>query len=222
MHFQNLPFDVRDELHHVLGGHDSRRNRRAQHPGDKYAADDEHAANDDNDNRVGARLHDLKLEQDEHNDGVDREQEGNHGRTSFSSTPEETAVIGLRSAQISAIGQRIGTTTPSQPVAVMAAACGWPRFLAIWPGNCPTVTTRITATARSGANTQNAMMQNASIITAFSSSSEPKRDARDRQRHHNPGGTAQGAGIVTAGKSPAMVVAVVIPAAVAVSTVVVT
>jgi hypothetical protein len=67
--------------------------------------------------------------------------------------------------QIKAMSQSTPpVANPSQLAAVMAAACGWPRFLAIRPGNCPTHTTTITATTMIPAIATNAMMSKTSIM----------------------------------------------------------
>ena len=51
-------------------------------------------------------------------------------------------------AQINASGQsKPPVAIPIQLVALMADAWGCPHFRASWPGNCPSLTTAITATA---------------------------------------------------------------------------
>src|SRR5262249_2134179 len=86
------------------------------------------------------------------------------------------AAMGFWKAHTRATGQRMPikmkevasvppTTAPKASVAMptqlailMAAVCGWSRFLATWPGNDPSVTTTCTPTARIAPNRPMAMM----------------------------------------------------------------
>src|SRR5262249_2278082 len=155
----HMPLDIGHELHHVLRGDHAAGHGRAQRPGDDHAADEEHTGDRNPGDRVGPRPEDLQLEEHDDDGRVDDAQERDPAATSFpagrsrpsgvDSLSGGPAAAGLRKAQMRASGQSMPPVArPSQPATVMAAACGWPRFWAIWPGSDPSVTTMTTAAAR--------------------------------------------------------------------------
>jgi hypothetical protein len=80
----DLPFDVRDELHHVLAGHHFVRNRRRLRPDHHDAADHEYAQEDHGRDQVSCWPDVQDFEQHENDRNIDNDKECDHGRISLS------------------------------------------------------------------------------------------------------------------------------------------
>src|SRR5262245_35441899 len=146
MNLQNLSLHIWHKLDNELLRDRMPGHWRNQQPGHDNGPDRQASDSDRDGDGIRARRNDPVLEQQVTSNRIKNEHGRGHG---LGTSGLENTETGFRKAQIRAIGHSSPPVAmPIQPAAVIASACGWPRFLAIWPGNFPRITMTTSAVTK--------------------------------------------------------------------------